>query len=167
MIAINLGCGDKYWDNYINVDVDPDCNPDVVADLTQKLPFEDNYADEIISIHLIEHIDTLKIDNLIQDWFRILKPGGKLIIECPDLEKIAVHILNQRFRNSDRELWEMYTVYGIFGEQTENAWMRHQWAYTPDSMAELLSKHNFIDISCNPPQWHRPQRDMRFEAIKP
>jgi len=167
-IKINLGCGKKYWDDYINVDANPDVNPDIITDFTQELPFENDYADEIIAIHLIEHIDKLKIDNIIQDWFRVLKPGGKLIIECPDLEKIAHHILNREFRENEPKLWETFTIQGIFGEQTENMLTidRHMWGYTPDTMADLLLRNNFKDVMCMPAQWHRPQRDMRFEATK-
>ena len=57
MIRLNLGCGDKILENYINVDVASERKgkkPDVISDI-RKLTFDDNYADEILSVHVIEH----------------------------------------------------------------------------------------------------------------
>lgn len=47
----------------------------------RKLPFSDNSQDCVFNSHTLEHIDDYK--NAIQDWFRVLKPNGFMIIVVP------------------------------------------------------------------------------------
>ena len=57
-MKLNLGCGDKILPGYVNVDVAESRagkRPDVLCDLHRLTPFEDNSADEILSVHVVEH----------------------------------------------------------------------------------------------------------------
>ncbi len=47
-----------------------------------KLPFEDNYFDVVFSKSVIEHIH--QPENYMNEMYRVLKPGGRLIIMVPD-----------------------------------------------------------------------------------
>ena len=52
----------------------------VLADLAEKLPFPDNYFDKIASNNTIYAIPKERRDFLIKDFFRILKPRGRIVI---------------------------------------------------------------------------------------
>ena len=70
MIRLNLGCGDKILENYINVDVASERKgkkPDVISDI-RKLTFDDNYADEILSVHVIEHFWRWEVSDILKEW---------------------------------------------------------------------------------------------------
>ncbi len=47
-----------------------------------QMNFPDNYFDTILSIETIEHIPELT--KAIMEMYRVLKPGGELIITCPN-----------------------------------------------------------------------------------
>jgi len=102
-VILDLGCGaNKTVPEAIGVDRVPNGDiveqlqaasvADVVADVTEELPFDDNYADSIIARHILEHcvnaIGTLK------NWKRVLKPGGRLIVSVPDSAIRNTVILN-------------------------------------------------------------------------
>lgn len=46
-----------------------------------KLPFESNSQDYVYSSHCLEHIDD-PVSTVIE-WFRVIKPGGHMIITVP------------------------------------------------------------------------------------
>jgi len=45
---------------------------------------EDNFADEILMIEVLEHISWRKTYAVLNECYRVLKPGGKLHIQVPD-----------------------------------------------------------------------------------
>jgi len=90
-IKLHLGCGTIYLNDFVNVDID---NP--VADENFdafKLKYKDNSVAVILASHIIEHFKWQDHLPLLTEWRRVLKHGGWLIIECPDLEKGCKHFL--------------------------------------------------------------------------
>ncbi len=82
MKKINLGCGTKYMQGYINTDVTQTVKADVYFDLNKTpYPFRSNFADEIYMDNVLEHLDD--IPRVIEEIHRILKPGAVLRIYVP------------------------------------------------------------------------------------
>lgn len=157
-MKLNIGGGDKYWPGFVNVDK-YDQSADVLADC-RNLPFEADYADEIHSIHFIEHIPRLEVNNMLLDWHRVLKRGGKLVIEVPCLDKIAQNIIN-----GEKNM--RLTVLGIFGDPRDpKPGMMHQWSYTKDELRDILLQCGYSKVEIKEPHFHVQERDMRVEAIK-
>jgi len=79
---INLGCGAKKLEGYINIDKAASVKPDLVVDLElAKLPFADNSVDEIYTEHTLEHIKNFH--ELIQEMLRVSHVGTIWIIDVP------------------------------------------------------------------------------------
>lgn len=55
----------------------------VLADLREKLPFPDNYFDKIASNNTLYTIPKEKQLNSLEELYRILKPGGKIVLTNP------------------------------------------------------------------------------------
>src|SRR5882672_5677471 len=56
---------------------------------------EDNSIDFIIFWHCFEHLGLHQQDDVLKEFLRILKPNGELFIACPDLTRIARHIIDR------------------------------------------------------------------------
>jgi ubiquinone/menaquinone biosynthesis C-methylase UbiE len=142
--------------------------PDVECDITQ-LTFPDDYADEIHAIHVIEHLDRVKIDKVIQEWRRVLKTGGKLVIECPCLDKIRIHLNSEAPKDIHWFRMTMVGLYGEYwrGEDDVNAYrMLHRWCYSAQELINILNKAKFQGPTLMDPLFHQKNRDMRVVARK-
>ncbi|WP_287277626.1 MULTISPECIES: DUF6492 family protein [unclassified Okeania] len=83
-LCLNLGCGARHLDGYINVDKFGD--PDIRLDLeTFPWPWKNNSVAEIEMSHVLEHLgqQTEIYLKIIQEIYRICKPGAKVHIKVP------------------------------------------------------------------------------------
>jgi len=110
-LNIELGSGDHPVidnNNYIHVDIRADQpHVEVVANC-DKLPFPDNTVNKILNQHLIEHIPREKLNEVLKEWLRVLKPGGKVEIICPNLSYIALHWMQGSIDKEQLRKW----IYG-------------------------------------------------------
>ncbi|MHC5610273.1 MAG: class I SAM-dependent methyltransferase [Nostoc sp.] len=83
MNILSVGCGRKpQQPNLVRLDISPDVDPDIVWDL-EKIPYplNDSSFSEIECFDVIEHLSN--IPNNLEEFHRILKPGGLLKITTP------------------------------------------------------------------------------------
>lgn len=96
MILLNLGAGGHAAPADVSngmreIQVDVRAPADVIADI-RHLPFEDDYADAIYNSHVIEHFNEDELVPMVAEWRRVLKVGGRLQINCPDIRSTAQFI---------------------------------------------------------------------------
>jgi predicted SAM-dependent methyltransferase len=168
-VRLNLGCGDKVLDGYLNIDavaIEGVKKPDLIHDLKEPLPFPDDHADEILAVHILEHFQYWEAPGYLRDWKRVLKPGGLLVLELPCLDKIIAaycHALIDGKAPDPRR-----TIIGLFGDPThQDPLMMHHWCYSAADLASKLDMLGFVDIEHQAAMYHNPKRDMRFVARKP
>jgi predicted SAM-dependent methyltransferase len=69
-----------------------------VRDISNLSIFEDNSVDLIYASHCLEHFHYNEIQNILQEWHRVLKKGGILRLSVPDFD-----LLLNIFHASDRD----------------------------------------------------------------
>lgn len=169
-MRLNLGCGDKILEGYVNVDVAPSRagrRPDVLCDLHSLTPFEDRTADEILSVHVVEHFWRWEVVGVLREWVRVLKPGAKMMLECPNLRSACEEFLRNPSagpgKDGQRSMWVFY------GDPSwRDPLMVHRWGYTPDTLAAVMTEAGLVNIRQEPAQFKlREPRDMRVVGQKP
>jgi len=90
-MRLNFGSANDNIEGFKNVDaLEWGGNTDIIWDLTKyPYPFDDEVADEIRAVELLEHISFRETINVLKEWNRILKPGGKLHIQVPAIDKMC------------------------------------------------------------------------------
>ncbi len=97
MKRLNLGCGPKHLEGYINIDVVPSRATDLVADVVRLPMYDDDSVDEIRMDAAYEHLYRHERPGALREWFRILCPGGRLTINwIPDFDAVVEAYCHRR-----------------------------------------------------------------------
>lgn len=156
-VGLNLGSGQRpfhsnatiRWENWDCQEVELDGRrylPDLLLDLRDKWPVPDGYADYVVLHHVIEHEGCGEADHYQREAYRVLKPGGQLLVFVPSMRALAQQWLLGKM---DTQLY-MTNVYGAYhGDEHD----RHRWGYDYDSLFSWLQ----------PQLWaHRYKFDWRY-----
>lgn len=161
-ISLNLGSGKIKWPGWIGVDLNE--KADVQADL-KNLPFADEYADRIAAIHVIEHFYRWDVESVLKEWMRVLKPGGKLILELPCMDKVLDYIV--QCHQQKIPLSPTFSWFPLWGDpKYKDPAMCHKFGYTAGMMIEILKNVGFTNVKYSKATYHFPDRDMRITAHK-
>jgi SAM-dependent methyltransferase len=93
-MLLNVGCGQTFHPEWINVDVVPAAPGVRRVDLAHGLPFADRSIDACYCSHVLEHLPPEAAARALAEMFRVLRPGGIVRIVVPDLRRIAEQYLS-------------------------------------------------------------------------
>jgi len=85
---LQLGCGTRLLDGWLNSDFSPRSTDAIRIDATKPLPFDDSTFAYVYSEHMIEHIDHLAGRQLLAEIRRVMRPGARLRVSTPDLGRL-------------------------------------------------------------------------------
>ena len=126
-----------------------DTSPDSLAALTERMkgfpnfigakvskpdmiPVEDNYADGVLLIETIEHLGEDILQRLLNETFRVIKPGGWLAITTPN----------------DENLSELEIICPDCGCVFHT--YQHLRTWSPDYLKDYMDQIGFEKIVCRP-----------------
>jgi predicted SAM-dependent methyltransferase len=150
---LHLGCSGLLRRGWFNTDKYPRRFGVAYCDATGRYPFDDDAFDYVFTEHMIEHVPYAGGKSLVRESFRVLKPGGKLRIATPDLDRILA------LRNPATALEEEYVRYAldripdsVDGQPSFliNQFMRawgHTFIYDRATLSGLMRSAGFINIT--------------------
>jgi predicted SAM-dependent methyltransferase len=139
-----------------NMDIRDLPTVDIVANLEEQFPIEDESYMTIIGEYILEHVSWRKVPHFISECHRILQPGGKVVFSVPNtLEQCKLAV------NTD--IWTSEISNMLFGGQdySDNT---HKNAWSPEYALNLFFGYGFHTVIV-----HRhpvSATDMIIEAVK-
>ncbi len=171
-VKLHLACGGDRWQDFVNVDLYPEsegstdtsrigCVADVFADI-RELGLPDNSVDEIFCSHALEHFPRWVGAELLADWLRMLKKGGRLHLETPDFWRSVLWLFHPR-RQKRKLGRDMF-----YGNQWDELdYETHRYLWTARELKEILVLVGFSSAEVNHASLtHQPGRDIKAIAFK-
>ena len=135
-----------------------------------KLPNES--VDHILCSHFLEHVYPAEMENIIHDFYRVLKPGSTAHIIVPDLKKITEDYLSRK-RNGDINAADKFIEETLLSRKSRGSikyrlleftggfGLDHYWMYDHDSMQSKLESAGFdiLDKNTTPSKDYRKDDD--------
>jgi predicted SAM-dependent methyltransferase len=136
-VKLNIGCGNHYASGWVNVDIDEtsDVRPDVVADVTDHLPFDDATVRQVYIGHVLEHLALDDVPKALAEIGRVLAPGGRVCVVGPDCDRADQMLARAEIDAVEHEL--VVTGAGRWAHDV------HQWRSTEPVVQELLTAAGF------------------------
>lgn len=167
---LQIGSGENVIEGWLNTDRSP-TKKIVFLDASKRFPFNDCTFDYVLSEHLIEHLTYQDGLRLVQECYRVLKPGGKIRISTPDLR-----FLIELYNENRTELQERYVVWAVksflpdisdnFNIFVINNFFRnfgHKFIYDYKTLRNLLDYCRFVNMTqCSVGE----SNDKNFKAVE-
>jgi len=101
--------------------------------MTERLPYEDEFFDAVVSVQVIHHADIATIRAIVDEVSRVLKRGGFLFVTVPGL----------RNQGANFEQLEPNTYIPLDGPEKG---LPHHY-FTPEELREVFGPHyDIVDI---------------------
>lgn len=133
MLNLNLGCGEWYVPDWINVDWESPHPADMRVDLRGELPFAHGTVTHVYAGHLLEHLTRDEAMALAQRLLPLMDPlGGLFVAVGPDVEVARRMAAAGTLDTTHHTLDTIVQGGGRWpGDQ-------HRWETTGPGVAELL-----------------------------
>lgn len=139
LIRVELGCGKKKASGYIGVDRFPLPGVDIVADLNERFPFDNEYVDVILAQHSLEHLDDL--NHVMSEIYRVCKDGAIVFILSPYSNQSG-----NRANHYHKLIFNEHT-FRFFSNEADNPYVGADDLYIPHLITYGLGRTDNSDMN--------------------
>ena len=137
---INLGCGLDKREGFLNIDINASGDPDLVCDITNLRSLPSAYFEYAIAKDVLEHIQRLQIRNTLKEWNRILKIGGVLELQVPNVIGLLTLLTKKENRSPIMQEKLLQCLFGTQGYVGDF----HYFGFTDVLIKSLLESTGFV-----------------------
>lgn len=144
--GLNLGSGSARIKGFCNIDANPRALCDIFSRI-EKIKLRSNSVGIIYNSHVFEHIPREQAKKVLAEWYRVLKPDGKLYICVPDEELLfKIYIDNLPFYHTEEGKYLVdRACYLTYGGQT-NKYDFHFYGYSFVTLKHILESVGFKNV---------------------
>jgi len=144
--GLNLGSGSTRIKGFLNVDASHRTPCDIVARI-DKMKLSSDSVLAIYASHVFEHVPRTPAAASLAEWYRVLKPGGKLYICVPDQEVLfRVYLDNlPLYHTRDGKCLVDRACYLTYGGQV-NRHDFHFYGYSFTTLRHLLQSVGYKNV---------------------
>ena len=143
-IRLHLGCGKRILDGFVNIDIVPLSDKVVKGDVRDLSEYADGTVEEIVACDLLEHFPIKEIMSVIlKEWIRVLKPGGKMRVQCPDVELVCGMFYQQA--QEGHISWAKFSEV-VYGNQKDK-WNFHHVIFHFDWLKDILEGFGMTEVT--------------------
>ena len=130
-------------------DIDPNVNPDILGTITDMSGVESESVDAVYSSHNVEHVYPHQVPQMLSEFYRVLKPGGFLLVTCPDLRSVCAALLRTGpmavlYQSGMGPVTPLDILYGhIASVKAGNEYMAHKGGFSIESLTRQLREAGF------------------------
>lgn len=162
--VLHVGCGaynpeklpeafrGREWKE-IRLDIDPQVNPDIVSSMTDMPMVETGSMDALFSSHNVEHLYRHQVPGALKEFFRVIKPGGQVMITLPDVQTVSAYIAegvldDPLYDSPAGPVTPVDILYGWTASIAQgNHFMAHKTGFTAKTLAQHLLSAGFSNIT--------------------
>lgn len=161
---LHIGCGHNRKDQTtcgfnteswteLRLDIDESVNPDIVGTMTDMSAVATGSVDAIFSSHNIEHLYPHEVGIALQEFRRVLKADGFLVVTCPDLQEVCRLIAEDKLTEAAYvspagPIAPIDILYGYRPAMGRgNLYMAHRCGFTQKVLDGTLRAYGFTSVA--------------------
>jgi SAM-dependent methyltransferase len=136
----------------LRLDIDPGVAPDIEASITDMAMVEAASVDAVWSAHNLEHLLPHEVPVALAEFFRVVRPGGFVLVTVPDLQQVAALVAEDRLEEAAYvsmmgPIAPLDMLYGLRSALAEgNLFMAHRTGYTATSLEAAFVRAGFAPV---------------------
>ena len=155
--VLHVGCGTAPLPAQFNgfqeirLDIDENVKPDVVGSITD-IPLLNASVERVYSSHNMEHLNENEVPVALSEFYRVLKPGGQVVIEVPDVQSVAeaiprVGLHGVLYQSPAGPISPADVLYGLRSAVAAgNHFYAHKSGFTKATLEEALTKARYRNV---------------------
>lgn len=136
----------------VRLDIDPNVKPDIISSIIDMSIVPSQSFDAIWSSHNIEHIYHHEVAIALAEFYRVLKPGGFVLITLPDIQKVAEYVAQGNleepiYLSPAGPIAAIDILYGLGTDIAKGKYyMAHRTGFTQESLAQKMQQAGFDPV---------------------